>query len=338
MMETQRVDAYTRNRPAWDWLGVTKWHHAGYTGKGVKIVVVDTDINKAFCRYPERVFPQAGAGNNFGTADGKTSFHGGYSVDIVQQILPHAEVHFFRWQSGLASAVRHAISIGAAAVSVSLSYDWAPISRELSAEALEAGVLLCASAGNSGQTVGHQIGFPARKATWVAVGAAFVNIHQRTIGRAVYSSTGDALEVMGYTGRWVDVGSSRQIQYTGTSCACPVFASMMGLVRERWPYMTVQEKRNLILDHSVDMAETGRDEETGWGMFRLPHPETGERMKEIVLTIDDKAVIVDGERVETDVAPMIHNGRTMVPVSFVARQLGKEVTWDEHTRRVIIRG
>ena len=57
----------------------------------------------------------------------------------------------------------------------------------------------------------------------------------------------------------------------------------------------------------------------------------------IKLTIGDVNATVNGENVVNDVAPMIVNGRTMLPIRFVAEKLGAKVYWDEYLQRVSIK-
>ncbi|MDA5109062.1 hypothetical protein QO009_002294 [Brevibacillus aydinogluensis] len=52
---------------------------------------------------------------------------------------------------------------------------------------------------------------------------------------------------------------------------------------------------------------------------------------------DTIALIVNGKKVETDVAPQIINGRVMVPVRAVSEAMGAEVNWDSKQRSVIVR-
>lgn len=47
----------------------------------------------------------------------------------------------------------------------------------------------------------------------------------------------------------------------------------------------------------------------------------------IVLTIDQPVAIVDGQEVPLDAPPVIRNDRTMVPVRFIAEQMGAKVYW-----------
>ncbi|MCL1863461.1 MAG: copper amine oxidase N-terminal domain-containing protein [Defluviitaleaceae bacterium] len=52
--------------------------------------------------------------------------------------------------------------------------------------------------------------------------------------------------------------------------------------------------------------------------------------------IDDNVIDVNGNKIMMDVAPLIKDGRTLVPVRFVSEALGSEVVWDASTRTVII--
>jgi hypothetical protein len=52
---------------------------------------------------------------------------------------------------------------------------------------------------------------------------------------------------------------------------------------------------------------------------------------------DTITLIVNGKKVETDVAPQIINGRVMVPVRSVSEAMGAEVTWDNERKSVIIK-
>jgi len=48
------------------------------------------------------------------------------------------------------------------------------------------------------------------------------------------------------------------------------------------------------------------------------------------------ALIVNGQTVQCDVPPEIINGRTMVPISAVAKALGAQVSWDGNAQAVTI--
>jgi iron complex transport system substrate-binding protein len=56
----------------------------------------------------------------------------------------------------------------------------------------------------------------------------------------------------------------------------------------------------------------------------------------IKLTIGSKVAYINDERINLDVAPVIVNGHTLVPVRFVAEGLGFWVTWRNNTRTVAV--
>jgi len=64
--------------------------------------------------------------------------------------------------------------------------------------------------------------------------------------------------------------------------------------------------------------------------------------KEIEMTVNKSIAIVNDEEVQIDpnnpkITPIILNGRTMVPVRFLAESLGCEVKWDAKTKTITIR-
>jgi hypothetical protein len=56
----------------------------------------------------------------------------------------------------------------------------------------------------------------------------------------------------------------------------------------------------------------------------------------VVLSVGKYTADVDGRTVKLDVPPTIRNGRTLVPLRFVAESLGLTVSWDDATRTVTI--
>lgn len=55
---------------------------------------------------------------------------------------------------------------------------------------------------------------------------------------------------------------------------------------------------------------------------------------EIKLVIGQFDAQIDGQAAKLDVAPVIMNNRTMVPVRFIGEAFGAQFTWDEKTRKV----
>lgn len=57
---------------------------------------------------------------------------------------------------------------------------------------------------------------------------------------------------------------------------------------------------------------------------------------EITLTIGEKSAIANGQACEADVAPVIKDGQTMVPLRFVAESLGARVCYTEKTKLIAV--
>ena len=58
--------------------------------------------------------------------------------------------------------------------------------------------------------------------------------------------------------------------------------------------------------------------------------------KNMVLTINDKNINVDGKTKITDVAPTLYNNRTYVPIRFISENFGVDVKWDNDSRTVVL--
>lgn len=58
--------------------------------------------------------------------------------------------------------------------------------------------------------------------------------------------------------------------------------------------------------------------------------------KEILLTIDSKTAVVNGTAVELDAAAAILEGRTVLPLRFVAEALGLNVQWEAETQTIVV--
>ena len=56
----------------------------------------------------------------------------------------------------------------------------------------------------------------------------------------------------------------------------------------------------------------------------------------VVLNIGSTTMLVGGAPVTMDTAPEITNGRTCLPVAWVAQALGAKITWDAATQAVTV--
>ena len=60
-------------------------------------------------------------------------------------------------------------------------------------------------------------------------------------------------------------------------------------------------------------------------------------LRNIVLTLKSTQAVVDGQKITLDAAPVVINGRTLVPLRFVSEWLGAVVNWDATARTVTVR-
>jgi hypothetical protein len=59
--------------------------------------------------------------------------------------------------------------------------------------------------------------------------------------------------------------------------------------------------------------------------------------RNIALTVNSKQAQVNGQAIELEVAPVILNGRTLVPLRFISEWMGAVVRWEGATNTILIR-
>lgn len=81
------------------------------------------------------------------------------------------------------------------------------------------------------------------------------------------------------------------------------------------------------------------DQHIGWKFIAemwacVDVPWTPKMAKWIVLKINNPTAFVDGEYIQLDVPPKLENGRTIIPIRFVAERMGYVVNWQEENSLV----
>lgn len=152
------------------------------------------------------------------------------------------------------------------------------------------------------------------------------------LGMAGYSSIGRKFED-------VDFSTFAGSGLAGTSFSTPYLAGLSTLLLQRYGDMSQHEIYQYFKMIAQPIKTDGHwDEEkqydykAGWGIPIMP--PVGKKL--LRLTIDDKNFQIDGEDKKTDVAPFIKDGRTFVPIAFIAEELGAGITWNNQTREVVI--
>jgi subtilisin family serine protease len=142
------------------------WHAAGYTGKGVKVAVIDGGFGGLARRQAEGDLPRSAKRVDLctgGAFDGPIAVeHGTAVAEVVHEMAPGAQLHLICADTlvGLAKAAAYARAQGIAVVNHSVSWfntgrgdgSGGPTTPDaIVAEARAAGILWVNSAGNRGQ-------------------------------------------------------------------------------------------------------------------------------------------------------------------------------------------
>ena len=157
-------------------------------------------------------------------------------------------------QSSFTWALENDVDIITMSVSAGLTSDWY---GDIYTQLYNNGTIMNASAGNVAEL---GIKHPAKHWTWNAI-SAYRLINNIPI-RESYSSIGDDLFISSLTG--MDINGT---YFNGTSCATPIFSSMIGLYIDKYGDLPNDEFREIIKLNSTDMETVGFDDLSGFGLF-----------------------------------------------------------------------
>jgi major intracellular serine protease len=189
-------------------------------------------------------------------------------------------------------------------------------------------IIVIVAAGNTGKKE-HQ--YPAFFDEVVTVAACDV---KNKI--ANFSTRSDAVDICQ---NGVDIVSVNYkggyMSMSGTSMATPMVSGMAALIvckykslfKKSMPELALYEMLKM---NTIDIGIKGTDDESGAGFCTL------KSFSNILMTIGDNKMYVDGNVINLDTPPQIINNRTMVPVRVPFEAAGGKVTWDEQNNIVKI--
>lgn len=280
---------------------ISTWHEAGYTGKGIKIVVVDRGLvqtNHPF--FDGKVIDS----NNDMTTTESVQTHAQSVVQIIHEIAPEAEIHLV--EESFYDGMRYAITNEVHILSRSMTIWSEAMDNPINKEAYDKNIFLNGASGNSATSTSGSLLPYGKSNFWNTTGAT--GFHCEKLERAYYSSYGEGLDIMGMTANIVrkNLDNEHSISYFhGTSSATPFVTGMLALYYEHFfdlndRYPTVEEARTYMYKNTVDMYEKGYDQYSGHGLFRLHdlNKKQEKLCEQITSKKNDKAVLMYNKKNE----------------------------------------
>ena len=259
---------------ALEFLGITAWHKAGYTGKGIKILSDEKICEK---RTKNVISPN-------GTK--VKSSHGDNVMHHIQLVAPDAKHIAYPFsgrftQDSYTCACAEYIKENDVDIftTSSLASSINVGKKKAILDCIEAGCIFFGAAGNKGNT--GLIYETSWEGYWAIGGVKPIhNSEYNENGELIYNW--NEFKKVGYSsvGEELDFVTIAEITgCSGTSFCSPVFASMIGLVQQFFKEkigrkLKRSEMELFIHDNLIDIEMKGFDIRTGHGLFILPEPTT----------------------------------------------------------------
>jgi subtilisin family serine protease len=249
--------------------GGEKLHKEGLTGKGVRVAVIDSGVDKKHPGFRGQVKKQTWL--RTGTPLEQDD-HGTHVAGTIHLMAPEAELYDYRVfgrtgrftvDQAIVMAIKDATDKGCKVINMSLG---GPLPNPQIKTAVEyaasKGVIVVCAAGNEGDNnpLTNELSYPAAYEECISVAAV-----QKKNGFpvAVFSNSNAQVD---YAGIGVDVNSFKpgggyQIM-SGTSMACPHVAGLVACLITNGSANTIRQKLNEI---AIDIGAEGIDKATGVG-------------------------------------------------------------------------
>ncbi|EPE62203.1 M-protease domain protein [Exiguobacterium sp. S17] len=297
----------------------------GFTGKGVKVSVVDTGISA----HPDLTIAGGASFSTVTSSYADDNGHGTHvagiiaarnngigTVGIAHEASLYAVKALEANGSGSLSSIIAGIdwSISNQMDIINLSLGTTSPSTTLQQvvdRANNAGILVVAAAGNNGRAdgSGDLVNYPARYSSAIAVAATDINNN-----RASFSATGSTVEV---AAPGVNINSTLSSggygQLSGTSMATPYVAGNLALMKQAYPTLSASQLRTRLSQDAIDLGTAGRDTLFGNGLVQAPTSGgTSQPVQALAATVTtSKATYYAGEQVSITSTVRDANGQTV---------------------------
>lgn len=260
------------NKEAFDFLGITKFHQSGYTGKNITIASKEMIIEGVFddveCdEYFER------------NSTNKQAKHGTTVMDYIRQVVPDARKIACDFSGTVEKNIwkcedMEKLLSNPPQVFTSSSYNSSDSQEhhmKKYRKLREKGCFLVHGAGNDGEEGVLDV---VKNDVFKAVAA--YKLFCGKPKKESFSSVGEEVDFASLDNLRASWDNKR---HTGTSFSAPVFAGMVGLVQDFFIAKTGKQLEydkllEFIKDNCIDLEETGIDDKSGFGLFILPNPNS----------------------------------------------------------------
>ncbi|WP_322922682.1 S8 family peptidase [Paenibacillus campi] len=255
----------------------------GYTGKGVKVAILDTGISN----HSDLKIAGGVSVVNYTSSYADDNGHGTFVAGIIGAQnngkgligeAPDASLYAVKILDNqgngsteqLAQGINWAIQNKMDIVNMSIAFPQAsPSVQTMLQTAHDQGILLIAAAGNKGTADVQQdtVQFPAKFSEVMAVAAI-----DDKLSRPTFSATGVEVDVTAPGDHIVSTASNGKYELRdGTSVAAPFVSGMAAILKQAYPQLTNDQLRSLIEQNTVDLGAPGKDNIYGNGMISFQH-------------------------------------------------------------------
>jgi len=248
-----------------------------FKGKGIDIAVLDSGIANhqdlkvaggiSMVDYTDSFLDDNGHGTSVAgiiasldNGEGTVGVASEANIYSVKTISSSGSGNLANLIAGMTWAIEKDVDI--INISISTTYD-SPSFKERIDEAVEKGIIVVVSAGNTGEASGY----PALYDNVVAVGSTDSNNLLSS-----FSSRGNNIDIVAPGSSILSTGiNDGWYSYSsGTSMSAPYVTGMLAVYKEAYPEKSSKELVELLYQNALDLGSKGKDDLYGHGLVQFP--------------------------------------------------------------------